>query len=1188
MATHPSKPSSTNLLAGWAIIVLLGLLARVDSASAGVTTITFEDPPVGLLAPGFYSGLTFSTDAAAMSPQVQAAAGNQFLQLTEPLYLTFASPQQRVKFFAGLPVGYASSPVTLTAYTSTDPASAPVASVSLLITSAAISTPLEVQRMFSADIVMVKIDTTALTVDNLEFESGNPLTTQTLINFDNPELLGQQLSTQYFGVSFATSLANTAFIQAHSDTISPPYVAATTTGELDNPGLLAFWLNPAQAAVRVRVGNPTTGSLTATLRAYSAAYEFGSYYVYTLLGTSQVTFSGLSPITNIVEVDTWPSSYINYVEVEYSNNQWEMIDNLEFAPNNPNPHPDTTPPVITSFTVNGQTGLVNLWRQDPTYVGAATNITVAGTATDDTGVRGLIVCVQNVASSTIVSNSVSPTGAGTSVSFTNGAVLVTPGTNLVWALAIDTSGNVSAPSPVITVVDDFPATAAYSFSPLSGNGGLVIREYGALRPPDDWPIELPPAGQTITVTGTNLHSQVQIWFSGITTGYTPVSPTTVAADGSSAAYAVPNEVFTGLFGTSFPMILMDMWPGDEHEIPPAATYNVVPPTLPFPMLYGFNFPNRPDGADFNEFASALDGDSYVFSLIPNPLDLIYFPVFLGILNLGTPGSCFGMAATCRLYANYTEGFYSGDFVDFGYPTGVFYPIGLAAPSSVGGQYHDGAPPYPINLWGEVRANHGIQLSAQVFERFLGQCFPDDPVARLAEVAANPANYIISMMDGGDGHAVAPYAVVGNRIYVVDSNAPYDWSDPTSFLSAAATNSYIEVNTAANSFTYAPQGWTNITGLYTYPVSIFTTSRGLPLDPLAWIEAAVCGGADPLVSTPDGTKSWGWKADGTMVTNLPGAATFALGSGGGPAHQVLLAVPTNYAALNIVANVRTNSPYTFLAGNAGQVLQCQALDAAPGQTALLSLATLNGQPLAFSYKAPADGVRCVPKLGIRGPSVDAVFQIGGLTLPAGGGFQVSFTPNPQAVLLQNLSPGTLHPLLVYTSTDDPTNGTSLAFGPFDLPAGSTYRLTVAYSPLVPLLTVDLLDPASNNYKTIAVLNGFDTRTRFNPGPDCNQNGTLDAIDIALGTSLDLNGDGVPDECQVPHPVIKNVGINPNGQFNFQVIGQPGFGYIVESSPDLKNWTPVYTNQASANGIMPFADPTQGKSVPANFYRARQAQ
>ncbi len=33
-------------------------------------------------------------------------------------------------------------------------------------------------------------------------------------------------------------------------------------------------------------------------------------------------------------------------------------------------------------------------------------------------------------------------------------------------------------------------------------------------------------------------------------------------------------------------------------------------------------------------------------------------------------------------------------------------------------------------------------------------------------------------------------------------------------------------------------------------------------------------------------------------------------------------------------------------------------------------------------------------------------------------------------------------------------------------------------------------------------------------DCNANGRADACDIAAGSSFDVNGDGVPDECRCP--------------------------------------------------------------------------
>lgn len=34
----------------------------------------------------------------------------------------------------------------------------------------------------------------------------------------------------------------------------------------------------------------------------------------------------------------------------------------------------------------------------------------------------------------------------------------------------------------------------------------------------------------------------------------------------------------------------------------------------------------------------------------------------------------------------------------------------------------------------------------------------------------------------------------------------------------------------------------------------------------------------------------------------------------------------------------------------------------------------------------------------------------------------------------------------------------------------------------------------------------------PGQDCNRNGIEDSVDIAFGTSSDVNGNGVPDECE----------------------------------------------------------------------------
>ena len=49
-------------------------------------------------------------------------------------------------------------------------------------------------------------------------------------------------------------------------------------------------------------------------------------------------------------------------------------------------------------------------------------------------------------------------------------------------------------------------------------------------------------------------------------------------------------------------------------------------------------------------------------------------------------------------------------------------------------------------------------------------------------------------------------------------------------------------------------------------------------------------------------------------------------------------------------------------------------------------------------------------------------------------------------------------------------------------------------------------------------------------DCNGNGTNDAMDIAMGTSLDLDGDGLPDECQPLSADVATISLSAGGSQN----------------------------------------------------------
>ncbi len=73
-----------------------------------------------------------------------------------------------------------------------------------------------------------------------------------------------------------------------------------------------------------------------------------------------------------------------------------------------------------------------------------------------------------------------------------------------------------------------------------------------------------------------------------------------------------------------------------------------------------------------------------------------------------------------------------------------------------------------------------------------------------------------------------------------------------------------------------------------------------------------------------------------------------------------------------------------------------------------------------------------------------------------------------------------------------------------------RITLALiAPLV--LPIGLASPSTVEDPFREAIERFSPRARFQA--DCNHNGVEDSVDIAFGTSSDVNGNGVPDECEV---------------------------------------------------------------------------
>jgi hypothetical protein len=88
-------------------------------------------------------------------------------------------------------------------------------------------------------------------------------------------------------------------------------------------------------------------------------------------------------------------------------------------------------------------------------------------------------------------------------------------------------------------------------------------------------------------------------------------------------------------------------------------------------------------------------------------------------------------------------------------------------------------------------------------------------------------------------------------------------------------------------------------------------------------------------------------------------------------------------------------------------------------------------------------------------------------------------------------------MVWTSSIDGEIGTGRLFTKYDLSPG-THVIT--------LTGTDLNGLSTSKQITITVT----PRTVINP--DCNENWVLDLVDILNGTSLDLNSNGIPDECE----------------------------------------------------------------------------
>jgi hypothetical protein len=81
----------------------------------------------------------------------------------------------------------------------------------------------------------------------------------------------------------------------------------------------------------------------------------------------------------------------------------------------------------------------------------------------------------------------------------------------------------------------------------------------------------------------------------------------------------------------------------------------------------------------------------------------------------------------------------------------------------------------------------------------------------------------------------------------------------------------------------------------------------------------------------------------------------------------------------------------------------------------------------------------------------------------------------------------------------------------------------------------------------------------------------------------SGNSAPASATPAAPVVLTAAPWTNGQFTLQFPGVDGQDYVIETSTNLIDWTPIFTNQPTGGQFI-YTD--TNATDPARFYRAKR--
>ncbi len=690
--------------------------------------------------------------------------------------------------------------------------------------------------------------------------------------------------------------------------------------------------------------------------------------------------------------------------------------------------------------------------------------------------------------------------------FTNGV--------LFPVLATNVSGITRLANVDFFVKSPPPPAAILSAMPTNPMCGMAVRADGAGG-----------LGEEVTIFGTNLHSEMEFYLAPISATF-PSSPdvwtrlpvTVLSSDPGGhwvtvRAPFVPefvreytNGVFLPSFQSPWQWVAHDSWfrPG-RIEYSYFGSFDVRPP--PYPIVHGFNFKNQESPPYLEEFLGAYGYSAYIcigvaghcVSHVPDPLYLsLWFPVHQQFIER-SHGSCVGMAGASMLLFNHVlvaqdydpMALTANGIIDQG-------PPGVWDTSNAGGAFT--RPPIPVDIWARIRLHHGVQTSAEYLNHALSQ-LDGNPVGRLPELRAGTTAQTVCMVRIPEGgHCVTPYLVEDNfggdtnltRIWVYDNNAPC----PTnSFADASCvTNHFIDIDHAANEYSFPDLGWTG-DKLITVPSHLYTDDRTAPglfdlSELLGNLIVIVAGDADAYLTTPGGNE-WGWRADGSFVSNMPGVRSVPiLGSPDNLTRSVPIFVPISNGIPDINIQMRGTNENIFHVAAGGTMLQLDMARSLSGMSNRIELGVISNQLSSFRFIPQVAITNFTPRIGFQlGSNACAAFQWIGLDGEGGHALEFRAVKNRHAVEYYNdTGKATQHYLRIDAVDGPSSNDTCAVFGPFDVPAGAVQGV---------------------------VMNDWPRVGEVQSEMDLDADGIPETVTTVTGTSIDSDGDSMPDDWETLH-------------------------------------------------------------------------